>query len=567
MAPHPENPSPQIDTARAGGPPWLWQKPRAWLATHIGLEGRILGALMLILTAALAASSWVWASQSTAGITDMMGEQARQIAYTLSLAAKPEISAANTQALQSMGADLLKTRNILFVAFFNTDGKCIALSHRDPDQQRSLPSLKVADVQSLTQVKRQNSPVFGNYLEVIVPILEILPVSRESSAASRLVGYVSVGVSPAREEAQMRRIDVVSAGIGCALVLASMPMAYLLVRRIFRPIRQLVHASERIAAGELDTRVAIHRHDAIGDLARAFNEMVKTVKQQREALQLANVQLEEKVTQRTAQLETANKRLSNEIAEKEDFLRAVSHDLNAPLRNIAGMATTLLLKHREKLDEDAVHRLERIQRNVEAETDLIAELLELSRIKTRRQKMEMVEIAALVRELEGIFESDLKNRKIALVIDTDLPVLYGERARFRQVFQNLIDNAIKYMGEGPVRQIHVGCKMRKTEAEFYVRDTGLGIDEEDIGKVFFVFRRGKSSTNIAGKGVGLASVKSIVETYSGTIWVQSRPGEGSTFRFTINGQHVPALQHGTAKDRVGPPAETGGGAVTINARS
>jgi signal transduction histidine kinase len=111
------------------------------------------------------------------------------------------------------------------------------------------------------------------------------------------------------------------------------------------------------------------------------------------------------------------------------------------------------------------------------------------------------------------------------------------------VFQNLIDNAIKYMGDGSnggARRISVGCELRDSEAEFYVQDTGIGIDPEDLDKVFFVFRRGKNPAvqNVAGKGVGLASVKSIIETYSGTIWVESEVGKGSTFRFTINGQHL-----------------------------
>src|SRR5205085_538065 len=162
---------------------------------------------------------------------------------------------------------------------------------------------------------------------------------------------------------------------------------------------------------------------------------------------------------------------------------------NAPLRNISGMATMLLMKYREKLEDDVVHRLERIQKNVEVETDLIAELLELSRIKTRRQKMENVEIDAMVRELREMFDNDLRTRGIDLLIDGPLPVLNCERARMRQVFQNLIDNAIKYMGDTPGKdkQIHVGCYVKMTEAEFYVRDTGIGIEPEDIDKVFFVF--------------------------------------------------------------------------------
>ena len=119
------------------------------------------------------------------------------------------------------------------------------------------------------------------------------------------------------------------------------------------------------------------------------------------------------------------------------------------------------------------------------------------------------------------------------------------------MFQNLIDNAIKYMGDEPGKAIHVGCTVGDTETEFYVRDTGIGIDPEDIGKVFFVFRRGKNTAacNVPGKGVGLASVKSIIETYNGTIWVESELGKGSTFRFTINGKFVPTSRRRSLRSR------------------
>jgi two-component system sensor histidine kinase/response regulator len=285
--------------------------------------------------------------------------------------------------------------------------------------------------------------------------------------------------------------------------------------------------------------------------------MVQWVKKQRQDLAAANGKLFEanrdlelKIEHRTQQLETANARLGSEIAEKEDFLRAISHDLNAPLRNIAGMATMLLTKHKDAFEDDVVHRLERIKKNVDVETDLIAELLELSRIKTRRQKMELVNLEALIWEMRGLFENDLKSRAIDLIIDTSLPALNAERARIRQVFQNLIDNAIKYMGDGERREIHVGCMIRLTEAEFYVRDTGMGIEPDDVEKVFFVFRRGKNSAakNIPGKGVGLASVKSIIETYNGVIWVESKLGEGTTFRFTINGKNLPLNSSGDSNN-------------------
>src|SRR4029450_6654629 len=111
-------------------------------------------------------------------------------------------------------------------------------------------------------------------------------------------------------------------------------------------------------------------------------------------------------------------------------------------------------------------------------------------------------------ELARMFETDLRTRQIALVVDNPLPALVCERARIRQVFQNLIDNAIKYMGDDSdgsrAREIHVGCAVRPEEAEFYVRDTGIGIEEDDLSKVFVVFRRGKNTAaeDGAGEGVG-----------------------------------------------------------------
>jgi signal transduction histidine kinase len=514
--------------------------------------------------------------QSSRQLADMIGEQGRQISSALALASKPAMTTRNRAELNRIGQDLLKSRNILFVAFTDLQNQPVALASRDPEFKLDAREGGVgggSDTQSLMQVRPMRSATFGDYIEVVAPILHVAPGSarREDmsptpllapNSGTKLLGFVTVGVSKTREEAELLRINLLVVGIGCTIAIVSLPMAYGLVHRVFFPIRQLVDATNKITAGDLDASVAIDRPDVIGMLARSFNEMVIRVRRSQEALEDANDRLaeanrdlEEKVQHRTTQLETANKRLSSEIAEKEDFLRAVSHDLNAPLRNISGMASMLLMKNRDKFDEEVIHRLERIQKNVQVETDLISELLELSRIKTRRLKMEPIDIGAMVNELAGMFENDLRTRNITLVIDSALPVLHCERTRMRQVFQNLIDNAIKYMGEGRHRRIHVGCMVWKAEAEFYVSDTGMGIDPEDLDKVFFVFRRGKNcGANTAGKGVGLASVKSIVETYNGRIWVESHLGIGTTFRFTINGKYVPQCATAAANSAAAEPA-------------
>ena len=519
-----------------------WTQNARWyrrLSARLGLQGKLIVCFMFLLVLAMAGSYWLFLRESRATLWHNASERTASLAQTLAMAATAPLDTSNYSELTRMSKDFVKNDNVVGVAFAAPTGQILAWASQDPDLRAQDLGARFGP-QDLMQPRRINSPVLGIVVRVTAPVVRLQ--NEGGTEATRLVGYVTVSLSARDEEQALSRVYGILVLVGCVVLLLAFPAIYLIVHRIFKPIQQLVTATERIAQGDLDAAVAIDRHDLIGTLARSFNQMVEQVKKQRQELADANRHLENKVHTRTAQLETANKRLSSEIAEKEDFLRAVSHDLNAPLRNISGMATMLLMKSRDKFDAEITHRLERIQKNVEAETDLIAELLELSRIKTRRQKMEMVDVNQLITDLSEMLENDLKSRGIELVVDNPLPAVQCEKARLRQVFQNLIDNAIKYMGDGPAKEIHVGCAVGLTETEFYVRDTGIGIDPEDIGKVFFVFRRGKNTAmcNVPGKGVGLASVKSIIETYSGTIWVQSELGKGSTFRFTINGKFVPS---------------------------
>src|SRR5262249_37988571 len=160
---------------------------------------------------------------------------------------------------------------------------------------------------------------------------EIIAPVRHSSAQlkpgeePKLAGYVLTNIAEGVQEAQIQRVTVILTlvtGISMVFILTCI---LILVHHVFQPVRDLVAATKQISAGDLTTQVRIKRQDVFGILARCFNEMVNRIRQQQD-------ELEDRIRQRTAQLETANQRLSSEIAEKEDFLRAVSHDLNAPLR-------------------------------------------------------------------------------------------------------------------------------------------------------------------------------------------------------------------------------------------
>jgi len=350
---------------------------------------------------------------------------------------------------------------------------------------------------------------------------------------------LALGLSEPRIAAQINYLHA-SILLSClGVLLVAVPVAALMARHLTGPIQRLARATQALATGDLGYRVTIERSDEIGELARAFNTMAERLQAQQQDIRQINAGLEETVQARTAELEKVNARLEVEIAEKEDFLRAVSHDLNAPLRNISGMAAILLLKYQGRLEQDAVTRLERIQKNVEVECNLINELLELSRIKSHREKLEHFDLHTLVADVAEGFSNDFETRGITFAITTPLPVMYAEKSRVRQVFQNLIDNAVKYMRPDGPRQIALRLVEEDNAAIFIFSDTGIGIAADDLPQIFHVFRRAKNAVvmKVPGKGVGLASVKSIVETYNGRIRADSEPGVGTTFYIAIPRQY------------------------------
>ncbi len=538
-----------------------WSRHAPWhrrLLARAGLQGKLIFAYAGLLAIALSGSFLLYVNESARMLDRITAQTVLENVLTMAKAGETSLRFNAVANLGVIGADVLHDPDIITVAFYDAAGQPVSVTSRDPahaaEHVGSLPDL-TRDITDLTRVRWRNSAIHGPFAEVTAPMIAVTRPLLGGPPTSKLLGYATVQRSSANAIAHLAHARLLIVLFGGAIFMGSMPLVFWLVHRIFHPIRQLVDATRRIASGDLDAEVAIHRPDAIGALARAFNDMVVRVRRHQTELAAANVelaeanvQLEHRIAQRTRQLESANARLNGEIAEKEDFLRAVSHDLNAPLRNIAGMAAMLLIKCRDRLDEDAIHRLERIQRNVQVETDLINELLELSRIKTRRQKMEEVDLWALVEELRDLFDEDLRARGITLVVDTPLPVLHAERSRIRRVFQNLIDNAIKYMGDGALdpatgnrrREIRIAASVAPDQIALRVADTGMGIEPDDLDKVFFIFRRGRSVAGhpIAGKGVGLAGVKSILETYGGTIRVESQVGAGSTFQFTLDSAHL-----------------------------
>jgi signal transduction histidine kinase len=517
----------------------------------LGVQGRLMLSFCAVLFASMGMSAYIVLRDIGVSAAGRFNDNTRTLAQSLANGAEGAVARRDVMSLERTASSLLRADATRLIAFRDVDCSVIASrSLRVKDAAATSDASLVPPMPSeerLGQAILRRDDAIGSVIDVTEPVFATNPLDPQ---ASELVGYVTVVATTSGVDAGIQQSTQMLAIAGVITALMALPISGLLVRSIFHPARELTAAAKRIMSGDLSVQLLVTSRDAFGELANTFNELVRWERRHRADLARVNEQLADsnadlamKVEARTHQLEASNQRLAGEIAEKEDFIRAVSHDLNAPLRNIGGMVAMLLLKHKDTLAPEILQRLDRVKKNVDVGSDLISELLELSRIKTRRQKMEIVETERMVWELRGLFENDLRTKHIELVVDTVMPNLFSEKARMRQIFQNLIDNAIKYMGERPVREIHVGCTVNQAEAEFYVRDTGTGIPAEDLDKVFFVFRRGRSeqTQKTAGKGVGLASVKSIVENYHGKIWVTSQVNEGTTFHFTINGRYVPSV--------------------------
>lgn len=238
-----------------------------------------------------------------------------------------------------------------------------------------------------------------------------------------------------------------------------------------------------------------------------------------------NAQLEDRVRQRTEQVEAINKEL-------EAFTYSVSHDLRAPLRGMSGFARILEEDYGERLDDDGRRYLEIIKSNAAQMGRLIDDLLSLSRLGRQPLKATTLSLGELAEEAFRLASADDLHRTIELTVDS-LPQCRGDASLMRQVLINLLSNAVKFTRHAAPARIHVGWSSQNGEVVYFIRDNGAGFDMRYAGKLFGVFQRLHGTDEFAGTGVGLAIVKRIVERHGGRIWAEGEPGKGATFYFTL----------------------------------
>jgi signal transduction histidine kinase len=311
--------------------------------------------------------------------------------------------------------------------------------------------------------------------------------------------------------------------IGIVLFVVGLAAAFALSRSITRPLHSLTEAALAISSGEYSRQVRIGGKDELGKLAGAFNTMAVQVCDSQRAL-------EQRVQERTSQLEVANKEL-------ESFSYSVSHDLRAPLRAIDGFSRILNEDYAATLPQEAQRYLDLIRSNAKQMGRLVDDLLNFSRLGRQPLQKQSVRPADLARQVLDEFQSEQQGRKMNISI-RELPVIQADPSLLKQVYVNLLSNALKYTRVRDEVEIEVGAIDQNGsggETVYFVRDNGAGFDMQYSNKLFGVFQRLHRAEDFEGTGVGLAIVQRIIQRHGGRVWAEAEVNKGATFSFTLHG--------------------------------
>src|SRR5216110_3243765 len=332
--------------------------------------------------------------------------------------------------------------------------------------------------------------------------------------------------------------------IGLAVLAVALLAAYLLSRMlqgtISQPILALAETAQAVSTRQdYSVRAPKVGEDELGVLTDAFNQMLGRIEDQNRALRESKEGLEQRVAERTHELEERNEALRHNSAqllaantELDAFAYSVSHDLRAPLRSIDGFSQVLLEDYAAQLDEAGRESLHRVRAASQRMGTLIDDLLKLARVTRAEMRTEDVDLSGMARDIASELQRAAPERQVEFAIAAGLKAR-GDARLLRVALDNLLRNSWKYTAKRPGARVEFASVDANGGKAFAIRDNGAGFDMKYADKLFGVFQRLHSAAEFEGTGVGLATVRRIINRHGGRIWAEGAVDQGATFYFTL----------------------------------
>ncbi|MCX6270966.1 MAG: PAS domain S-box protein [Bacteroidetes bacterium] len=268
-------------------------------------------------------------------------------------------------------------------------------------------------------------------------------------------------------------------------------------------------------------------YDINGDPLRSIGTVqdITTRKRAEEVIYKLNQELEQRVDERTSQMEAANREL-------EAFAYSVSHDLRAPLRGIDRFSLILLEEYQDNIDEQGKNYLRRVRLATQRMAQLIDDMLNLSRVSRSEMNIQPVNLSKIALEIATTLSSMQPERQVEFIIPEGI-IVQGDNRLLRIVLENLIGNSWKFTSKHPTATIEFGLQQQNEKSVYFIRDDGAGFEMKHAQKLFGAFQRLHTATEFPGIGVGLATVQRVIHRHGGSVWAEGEVEKGTTFYFTI----------------------------------
>ena len=515
------------------------------------LRTRVFWTIVPIVLLFLVFQGWMNVREHRRLVTEEFEKRGRALAANLGFATELGALSEDKELLTVAMRGALRNPDVAYVIIHAGDGRILATGGRPITTTTSTRVEAPTEQATFRHVQQAGE----RFIEFVSPIVaeqaqtpdEFLIGARVRPAGgeplARVIGGVTLGLSLAGVEAQVSGLARLWGGITAVFLGLSAVVIYGFSRHITNPVKELTRQAQKIAAGRLDEEITVKSRDEIGQLATAFNRMTASLQvsmndKERALADLRelNRTLEDRIRQRTLELEERSRELEAASRHKSDFLANVSHELRTPMNAILGFNELILDRVYGDIPEAIRRPLTDVQQSGKHLLRLINDVLDLSKIEAGRMPLvlgdySVGDIVASVRASLGslAFERGLE---FVTIVPDDLPLAYGDGKRITQCLMNLVGNALKFTRQG---RVEITVVLNGSVLRFRVADTGIGIPKDQIGRIFTEFQQADATITreFGGTGLGLSITKRFVEMHGGRVWVESEVGHGSAFFFSI----------------------------------